>query len=482
MALAVLLPLGAGCAGLSDPLHVPLFFEYDTVTDTEWTTVPVLLSGKKQDRKTGHERYYGLWPFLSWSKNGLEREFRFLGAPVYQKRVDHAGFFDTDMILGPVFYGSSRDEGTYLTILPFGGTLKGKIAKDHITWILPPLYIYAHDETAGGVKKSHNILFPFVNWVSGGGHSGFRVMPFFSRYRRHDREGQLAWEMGSVLWPFFTYRDNNLNLPGKEQHLWFLWPFYGQLTGPKFSGWYGMWPFFRYWENRGTGGGGPYWEIRAPFPFFTYGRGRTQERTDIWPLWGHRHRRQSLSFAEGYDEWERYFAAWPIWRWERHETNEYRDDKWFLLPLVWSYAFDPKPGHTAQKTRTFKLWPLFRYRLHADGRKTFNLISPLWFNDPHEGAFEAIYNPLTRVYEQQDRGDRKWLLLLWGLYQRHEDAANEWAIVHPWLYWDHEAKDGGERDVAFLFGLFRYVRRGNKKALRFFWLPEWPSWGGDGEE
>ncbi|RME73754.1 MAG: hypothetical protein D6776_06475 [Planctomycetota bacterium] len=467
----------AGCIGPPDSTHVPLLYEHETIAETEWTSVPALLSARKHDRETGETRYYALWPAFGWSENGRERELRFFGAPVYQKRIDPAGFVDLDVIAGPVLYGRSRDEGSYLTILPFGGTLKGKFGKDHIGWVLPPLYVYARDHVVGGTKISHNILFPLVNWVHGGGYAGFRILPLYAHYTRHDREGRLAWERTNILWPLWSSYRLNVNTRGKEQRGWFLWPLFGRYEGPGTSGWEALWPLFRYRENRTTYGGGPYWELRAPFPFVIVGRGRTSRRTDLWPLWGHRERRLSLSFGKGYDAWERYFALWPIWRWERHDTPQFRDRKWYFLPLLWSYARDPQPGRDGPSTRTFKLWPLLRYKRHADGRTTLNLISPLWFNDP-EGAFEAIYNPLTRIYERQSRGERKWLLLLWGLYQQHETARSHWSIVHPWLFWDYERNDGSERDTALLFGLFRYVRHGNKKALRLFWLPEWPRWGG----
>ncbi len=476
---ALALLVGApGCAGVGEPVHVPLLFEHETLAETQWTTIPALLSAKKVDRKRGETRYYVLWPLLSWSRNGVEREVRLLGAPVYQRRVDHAGFFDTDSIIGPVLYGHSRDEGSYLSVLPFGGTLKGKFGKDHITWVLPPLYVYARNRTAAGTKVSHNLLWPLVNWVSGGGYAGFRVMPFYAHYTRRDKEGRLAWSRTNILWPFWSSYRNNLNLPGKEQHGWFLWPLFGRYDGPSRSGWEALWPLFRYRENRSTNFRGPWWELRAPFPFVVIGRGRYERRTDLWPLWGHRRRRLPLSVGKGYDEWERYFALWPVWRWERHETDRFVDHKWFLLPLVWSYHRVPQPGARGPETRTFKLWPLFRYRRHPDGRTTINLISPLWFEDP-EGAFEAIYNPLTRIYERQDRGGHKWTLLLWGLYQRHEDHETRSVVIHPWLFWDRERTDGSERDVALLFGLFRYLRHGNEKALRLFWLPPWPRWGGD---
>ncbi|GIW71581.1 MAG: hypothetical protein KatS3mg102_1123 [Planctomycetota bacterium] len=481
-ALLVWIALGAGaggCLSAGEAVHLPLFFERESLPDSEWTALPLLLSGHQSRRAEDEERGYVLWPLFGWVREGRELELRALGIPWYRRWVDAQGFLKTDLLLGPVLTGHSRAQGRYLTVLPFGGTLHRKLGKDYLLWILPPLYVYTEDQRPAGLMRSHHLLWPLINWVEGGGYSGFRVLPLYAHYRREDLEGRLAFERTWILWPLWTHQRNAVNNPAGEQRLWQLWPLFGRLEGPDESMWQALWPLFRYYENRSTGAQGPYWELRAPFPFVVIGRGRTQSRTDLWPLWGRRERLLRIATEPGgFDRWQRHFVLWPLWRYEEHETNAFADTKWWLLPLVWSYARAPKPGHEAElaPTRTFKLWPLLRYRRHADGRVTLNLFSPLWFNDP-EGAFERIYNPLTRIYEHVENSERERLLLLWGLFQQYSGPEGEGTIVHPWLFWDRSSADGSERDTGVLFGLFRYLRHGSRKALRLFWLPPFPTWG-----
>jgi hypothetical protein len=483
-ALLALFALGFGLQGCvlgSAHLEVPLFFEYDPEPEETWTTFPFILSGKKQVHTADEERYYGLWPLFKYVREGREREFKILGASVYQQRYDHRGFEDLDMILGPVLYGNSADEGRYLSILPFGGTTKGILGKDFGIFATP-LFMYFEDETSVGTMKSWHAPFPFVNVVRGGGRQGGRFWPFYAHYERYDDEGHKAYDRQWIMFPFFTWQKNNLNSgdhPGaREQWMWFAFPFAGRAGGPNTSQWTVMWPFFRYFEDRRHTDTTPYWEIRAPFPLFIYGEGKNRERLDLWPFFGYKERRVPLN-SGGYMNYYRNFAAWPVWRYEVQSTDRYEDTKWFALPLLWSYHRENK--QTGESTRTFKLWPLFRYKQHGGGRTTVNVLSPLWFNDP-EGAFEQIYNPLTAIYDHTKTDKEERLKLLWGLYMSHETAEDDDMIIHPFLFWDWEKKDGSKRDVAFLFGLFRYVRRGDYKALRFFWLPEFPSWGGEDPE
>ena len=55
------------------------------------------------------------------------------------------------------------------------------------------------------MKCSCNILFPFVNWVEGGGREGFRIFPFYGHYRRTDLLGREVYDRHWVMWPFVSW-------------------------------------------------------------------------------------------------------------------------------------------------------------------------------------------------------------------------------------------------------------------------------------
>lgn len=480
LAVAALALFVSGCSGLGTRyLEIPFFFEYDPEPETGEvrTTIPLLLSGHFENKKRDEERTYFLFPFFSAIREGKERTYRILTAPVYQKRIDHRGFEDIDVVAGPVLWGTSADEGSYLAVLPFGGTIKGLLGKDYGVFVTP-LFWYLEERTTVGMFKSYHMPFPFVNWVSGGGRSGFRIWPFYGHYERYDREGRQAYDRTWILWPFWQTLRNNMNTQSGEQWMWFFFPFVGRGGGPNHSQWTVLWPLFHYIERTRHSTTDPYWEIKAPFPFFIYGKGKYRSRFDLWPFYGQKKRYVPMLSGTAWDRFERRFVGGPLFRWEHHETKTFDDTKWWLLPIVWSFSRRNK--ETGAVSRTFRIWPLLRYRRFADGRTTLNLIAPLWFDDTDpEGVFEQIYNPLTRIYEHADeKGGGERLRLLWGLYHSFESPERDDLAIHP-LFWDDETKDGGEHDLGLLFGLFQYHRRGKKKALRFFWLPEWPTWETD---
>ncbi len=455
-AALLVVTLAAGCETF-EPVSVPLVYDRDASPDLVAHAIPPLLSGWTERLGADETRAYFLWPLVHYVREGRSWNVGFLGADLIRHRVDHRGFVDFDWNVPPVFYGHSVDEGSYFALFPFGGTTKGLFGKTFAAFALFPLYVYAEDARAqgppaAGAFTSHHVLFPFVNWVHGGGRSGFKLFPFYAHFERVDPDGRPAYERTWILWPFWTYQRNNLNSPAGEQRLFFLFPFYGRSDGPKTTQWTVLWPFVRYFENRGTAFGGPFHELRI-WPFFTSSEGRERERLDIWPFWGHKWRRVPLATREGaYSSYERTFLLWPLVRWEREESDVAETFRWWVLPLLWS--FRTRDREAGGEKREFKVWPLFRYKEWPDGRVRVNIFSPLWFEDP-EGAFEMIYNPLFRIYDKAraENGDTR-RLYAWGIVETRENEAQE---RYSW---------------ELLLGLFGYAKRGRGRALRFFWLPE----------
>jgi hypothetical protein len=495
LALAAVLCLPAllaGCAS-TDPIDVPAIYENDPEPEFVDMLFPFLLSGEEEKPNKDETRVWGLWPLYHYKRKGRELQIGTLGdAWGYRRRIDQRGFEKLDVIFPPIMYGHSVDQGTYFSFLPFAGVTKGIIGKSYALWILFPVYLYAEDNRPRGSADpfiSHHVLFPFINWVHGAGRSGFHVFPFYSHYEKNfDGLGGKDYERTSVMWPFFTHQRNNLDTSRGEagaQELWFFFPFYGQSKGPKTTQYTVLFPLYRYYENRSTTLG-PYYEhkISLPvfIPFIRWGRGEHRWITEVWPFYGVKERKYPLNSHEGgYDHYVRHFVMWPFARWETHDTDKLEYWKWWALPFVWHYEInDKESGRTLQ--REWKIWPLFRYKEFPDGRLSVNFLSPFFFNDNPEGAFERIYNPLTRVYERK-RVEGGWdrRLYAWGLVQdyenEHERESSFW--VHPFLYWNEQRLGGEDRTDYYLFGLFQVHRRDGERSLRFFWLPEWPRWRSD---
>lgn len=462
LALAALVaPLCASGCRFDEPIEVPFFFEHEPQEDRVVDTIPFLFSDTEYRPQKDERRTHILWPFLHYVREGREKEISFLGVQVYRDQIDHRGFRDFDVVAGPVLYGHSADEGSYLLILPFGGTTRGIFAKDYGLWVLFPLF--------GQFKEkdwtSTHVLFPIVNVWSGGGRSGFRIFPLFAHYEREGASGRTSYRRTWILWPFWSTLENNLDSAAGAQRMWFLFPFFGRGEGPDTRSWTLLFPFFKYYENNGGKFGGPLYDVWAPWPFAHIVRGRDRRTTDFWPFFGMRERGYDVVAGELRDRYKRKYILWPLWRDEQQWEGDLSHDRWWLMPFVWNFETENRLTH--RRKREFKVWPLFRYKRWEDGSVTLNILSPLWFKDP-EGAFERTWGAVTRVYHAwvDDEGaSRKELL--WGLYGER----------------DYRSYEGEEvSKTSLLFGMFQYERRDERKELRFFWLPFGPSWGDDDED
>ena len=363
--------------------------------------------------------------------------------------------YDHDIHLWPFFaYGSGQREGLregedpeehdYFALAPFGGTTRGLIGKEKITWFGFPYPIYARVEDRS--YESHHVLFPFVNWVSGPRNSGFRVLPFFGHYERTGLKGEPIYSRTYVLWPFLTWSTSGQNEPVPTETFFFL-PFFGRTTGYRRSETTVLWPFFKYSQEETDAGES--WELRAPFPFFQVGEGPDSWRLDLWPLFGVRGRRG----------FHRHYFAWPIWRYESLESARGKEfsGQW-LLPFFWRTRWDDPDGRSQHKWRAY---PFLHYRRYRDGSLDVGGLSPFWFDDAGFqrtlGAFLTLYR-----YQRDPQGGTQHDFLLGLLGLRDLPPSGERAAYSR---------------LSFLFGLFQYRNLGGERALRCLWLPEF-TWGG----
>jgi hypothetical protein len=380
--------------------------------------------------------------------------------------IDKDGEEDKDSGFFPLYvYGDSKDEGRYFAAFPFGGTTKGLLGKDEAEWYGFPLpfYLWWRD---GGYESRH-LMFPFINWVEGEGHTGGRLWPFYGHYERVDEQGQKAYDRTWMMWPFITWQTNGMNLrrPGPDgkdvpvppTKIFALLPFYGHVDGPEKQEVDYLYPLFRYTTYPRDGG----YELRAPFPFMVIenrdqgkaGDDNYEERRkyDFWPFFG-------VKWRPGY---MRHFVLAPFERYVSRDDDWVEDKLFTLLPFYqYHYHLDKK---TKQDYVRWQLWPFMHYRRDQDGNSDFWALS--LFLQRNEDLEEVI-GPFTTLYRHRDKpsiGSKETQVLL-GLAS--------WRTVRK------EGREDYDR-VSLLFGLFQYRKKGSEKALRFFYFADWPTWGAD---
>ena len=378
----------------------------------------------------------------------------------YRQRTDHNALpdmehlgpdLDEDIGLFPFFAwgGGSSEEHEYFAVFPFGGTTKGILGKEEITWFGFPLPAYA--KVRDRAYDSTHIMWPFINWVDGPRHSGWRVLPFGGHYEHTDSWGNMVYERNFLLWPFITWQTSGMNEPKGPTDTFFFLPFGGWISGPDYRNYSVLWPFFRYEEDDLDES----WELRAPFPFLIAGGGRDRWRFDLWPFFGAKVR---PGFA-------RHFVAWPIWRWEDLESQDHSFNGQWLLPFFWRTHWEW--SRTGEHETKIRLFPLLHYREWQDGSLEFAMLSPYWFDDPN--GFERTIGSFFRLYRyyQDEHGGYEHQALL-GLFSYRNLPALPRTPDHPGRpdYWR----------LSLLFGLFQLRSLGDETGLRLLYLPE-ITWG-----
>lgn len=373
----------------------------------------------------------------------------------YDTFVDHAETIpdvpgedeDHDAGLLPLFaWGDGSDEEhDYLAVAPFGGTTKGVLGKDAITWFGFPLPLYARVQDRA--YTSHHILWPLINWVDGPRNEGFRVLPFYAHYERKGVQGHRIYERTWLMWPLITWQREEY--PGEAPTDTFLaFPFYGYIEGPTVDSWTVLFPLFKYEERRFP----DTWELRAPFPFVQVGGGPDRWKADFWPFFGWKER-------PGY---ERQFALWPLFRREALEYPHSTFDGLWILPFFW--RTDWFHEETGTHETGLRVWPLAHHRVTPGDTVDFAALSPWWWDD---AGFERTIGALLRLYHYHrdpDGGVEHQALL--GLFSwRDLPRLERDGLARP-EYWR----------LSLLFGLVHVRSLGQERGLRLLWLPE-ITWG-----
>ena len=410
-------------------------------------------------------------PFEGFADDPVAGGISALSLLLTRSVTDHGDFPDSDgpgrdedISLWPFFLWGSGDaeDDDYLAVAPFGGTTRGLLGKEQITWFGFPYPLYA--AVTDRSYRSHHVLFPLINWVDGPRNSGFRFFPFFGHYERTTQRGDPVYEKTWVLWPLLSWATTGLN---EEQptHSFFLFPLYGHIRGPSVRSYTFLWPFFKYEEKLGPPArrqgleghlaGDPLepevlrWELRAPFPFVTIAGGKDQLQLDLWPLIGYRER-------PGYT---RHFLLWPFWRYEDLDGGDKHFTGQWLLPLFWRTLWtDHQAGTTEHRWR---LYPLVHYRNTHAGVVDVAFPSLFWLDD---AGFERTLGALTRVFR----------------YHRDADGGTEHqALLGLFSYRDLPAtRDRAAYSrLSLLFGLLQYRNLGGEHGLRLLWLLPEITWG-----
>ena len=370
----------AGGAVESGEYLGPLLF---TRTDPDGTRVegfrPFYLHTVAGKRETSLLFY----PFFTWQKEGDDRFFSFFQLINARRQTDSGEPTRHNFDVWPFYF--SRDTGepaeSYRALFPLGGTIKHRLGKDRISFVLFPLY--------SDVEKNgaHTIYapWPFLRFIDGAGAHGFEFWPLFGH---QGRAGD--YDSRFYLWPLIYKSAKNLAEPQPRVSVGAL-PFYTRDTGPGFISETYAWPFCGYTHRTEPD---RYDEQRYFWPLFVQGRG-DQRTVNRWaPLYTH-------SVIRGYDKT---WVAWPVFRHVRWEDDGLAQEKnQVLFFLYWSQTQRSLTNPAALPAHKTHVWPLLSSWNNGAGRRQLQLFSPFEVFFPNNEPVRQLYSPLVALFRYDQR-------------------------------------------------------------------------------
>jgi hypothetical protein len=338
-----------------------------------------------------------VWPFYFDTSAGNEEE----------RETQES---DDDTWLFPLAaWGEEPGEGSYLAVMPFGGTLKGKLLADEIDIYGFPLYI----ETRAGEWESSHVLWPLIAWGSGDGREHFRILPFYSASDSENGSRR------SVAWPIVHWSEGKLP-DGREVSGWFVFPLVGHTASEDAS--YEqttvLYPFFEWAHDDVTG----YEQRSVLWPFHVWDhRPGVSEKEWWWPFWG--------KFES---ETERAtFYLWPLGWDQEQKLHDGWERRQYFVPFWMQSERGVEPG-VAEHTET-RVWPFYASAESADGSSKLRFPEILPFFGWEAG--ETVYSELLNLvrYESDAEGVSAWDGPFGIVRYRRDESGNRTLRLFWWI-------------------------------------------------
>ncbi len=328
-----------------------------------------------------------LWPVFTSHRDW----WRFCMFTHYQSQDDGGWQFD----LIPLWFcghlparGDDRAAQDYWGLFPLFGHHPSIALMHDIDFVLWPLWMrYRMPRPSGGRwLETNTVLFPFFSWRDDGAWS------FWPLYGvNHQRESDHRY----ALWPVVTwagYREDRDTAGAGSS--WMVWPLVGRVDRAKERQWLFLPPFFSHAEveNRAEGEKGS--RLRCPWPLFEMESTTSRDRISIFPFY---ERVRLKSYARGVGDGVSSSVTRFGWK-----LVELYDDETRVFPF-WTSRRDDS---------YFRLWPFWESQ-KLDGVTKSRLLA--LFPIRWAPAIERSWSMFWTFYEREDRATCTHHSLLWGI-------------------------------------------------------------------
>lgn len=407
------------------------------------TAVPPLFS-IRSDPATESREFDLLYPLLTFDRYGSEYRWQLLQLLSFSGGEDQEGGGRRRFTLFPLYFQQRGDDPSenYTALFPFGGTLRGRLMRDEIRFVLFPLY----SRTRKRDVVTENYLYPVFHLRRGEGLEGWQVWPLAGQERK-----EVTWKTNGfgevelvgghektfVLWPLVLDQTTGLGTTNLA-HLRAVLPLFSWYRSEKRDSTTLLWPLFTWTDDRAQG----YREWDLPWPLVVWARGPGKTTSRVWPFYSVARSTNRVS--------EFYF--WPLYKYNRFHTSTMERERTRFLFFLYSDLAEVNWETGARRQRR-DFWPLWTWRRDFNGNSRLQVLAPLEPLLPENRSVERNWSPLWSLWraETNPRTGAQSRSLLWNLYR------------------SERTRDS--RKCSLLFGLFEYQSEGPERRLRLFYLP-----------
>ena len=421
----------------------PLVNVEKTTNDWGWTFSPLM--SYRYNAAVDNTSFDLLYPIITHDRYGSEYRFQIFQVFSFAGGNNQKQEKKKRFTLFPFYFQQRAPDpaDNYTALLPIYGTLKNRLFRDRIHFILMPIYV----QTDKRGMITDNYLLPFFHVRHGAGVKGWQFWPLVGTEHKDittktngfgDVEIIGGYDKFFAPWPIYFKNDLGIGTTNAEIQRVYL-PIYAKLRSPaRDTTAYGFPIGFTKIVNREA----KYREWGAPWPIIDFARGEGKNVNRVWPL---------FSFGKT-PTLESDFVVWPVYKFNRVTAEPLDRQRTRILFFLYSDLIEKNTARNTAKHRT-DLWPLFTARRQHDGSERLQIFAPLEPIIPENTSMERLYSPLWSIWRSEKNGKNGDYSesFLWNLYRRDE------------------TKTG--KKVTFLFGLFQYRASDDGKHLRLFYIP-----------
>jgi hypothetical protein len=421
----------------------PIISTEKTTNDWGWTFSPLM--SYRYNPGVDSTSFDFVYPIVSHRRYGSEYRFQIFQIFSFSGGNNQKQETKKRFTLFPFYFQQRAPDpkDNYTAFLPFYGTLKNRLFRDRIHFVMMPIYV--RTEKRGVITD--NYLLPFFDVRNGAGVKGWQFWPVTGTEHKEittstngfgDVETIGGYDKFFALWPFYFNNTTGIGTTNTETQRVIL-PIYVKLRSPaRDTTAYGFPIGFTKIVNREQN----YKEWGAPWPLVDVARGEGKHVNRVWPF---------FSFGKS-PTLESDFVLWPLYKYNRVTAEPLDRSRMRIMFFLYSDVIEKNTARNTAKHRT-DLWPFFTARREHDGNERLQIFAPLEPIVPENTSFERLYSPIWSIWRSEKNGKTGDYSesFLWNLYRRDETKT--------------------EKKVTFLFGLFQYRADENGKHVRLFYIP-----------